>query len=224
MHKTSVVLCIVASLLGPSCTSRRLEREQAAKMIAAHSSFAKSDSIFLADGTYCEPVPYSVFVSKSIGSVDESYEPLAAGHLYQLQLKSAGVASITAPRILAAADAAAKCDPSRTKQKTPDGSLLMMPHWAWRVELTREARSLVTSANNGHIVIGNAVVPEVTGITFSDNDKAATVEFLWTMEPTTEARQLGVERVHGGEGRASLRLYDDGWRVLAVTRCDGACQ
>jgi len=60
------------------------------------------------------------------------------------------------------------------------------------------------------------VLLEITGIV-RDSETLASAEFTWTLRPVDLARTFGVPEPPAKAGRAHIRLYDDGWRLMGLS-------
>lgn len=132
--------------------------------------------------------------------------------------------SVTRIRIISGAEAGTSCDPRRTQNTAEGGRIATwLTHWEWQVELTPLGRSLVGDSSPATIVTNRPTMKEVTGIT-AGTDGSATAEFVWTSATTKAGDKLGVGDATGW-GKASFRLYDDGWRLTDIQWCDsGPCK
>jgi len=220
----ALILILTFPVIG-SCASKALSRPQAAALIKKYETFSNAMTIKVPVGNIWwnnlnlninPDYPLKALQDHGILTLRESGQGDSVGYRkeYITELTPQGK-DLSKSWIL-------------TKEKMPNGNQYMMTscHKAGsrETEPCHESKGDVYS-----VVLARRKINGVTGITKDSIGTEVTAEFKWEWIPTADGKILAADKIlinmfmsddriptGSRTGRASFKLYDDGWRITGI--------
>lgn len=196
------MLCLVVALSG--CSSGSISRPEAARMIGEHPFWTDTSRVTIRTSPMqCQRgQPSYDMKAVAIGLVDFTIRELSS----QEQAFKRGPNYEVCRKQL------------ESLYSVPDFQLLAqvingtVKFYVWEAKLTPKAVAIGVPATGGEIVIQRHAFSEVTGLA-KNSDGTVTAEFSWIMENTAAGKTLNLPEPNHN-GTATLKHYDDGWRLV----------